>query len=70
MKTPQATMDVSAVKSASQAAESLWLNRRGFAMPKYPGLTDRGKSMTDITAVVFVVLGLAALVAWMLTPGK
>jgi hypothetical protein len=39
-------------------------------MPKYPGLTDRGKSMTDILMAVVVALAFSAAAAWFLEPGK
>ena len=34
-------------------------------MGKYPGLTNQGKSLVDITAVVFVVVMIMALAAWL-----
>ncbi len=52
-------------------ADQIALAKRGGpSMPKYPTLTNQGKSLVDIAAVVFVVLCVAAAVAWFLTLGK
>ncbi len=58
------------IESVLLAAQIAMAKRGGHAMPKYPGLTDRGKGMTDLLMWVVVSLALSAAAAWFLTPGK
>lgn len=61
----------SVVESARWALGSLWRARGALAMAgQYPKLTDRGKWLVDVLTLVVIMLGAAAILLWVIGPGK